>query len=214
MKKTIIICTLICFALGAPAMANLKSLMCVGPYVGYTLGFGDAFKDFEGPGYKFSSDAGITFGGQFHYGLSDKMMLGGELYVQQYSFKWNYDTDFPIFKGQQNAGFAKKFDLSEANYEISDSEMKLNFLASALYALSYMQKAMLMANFGAGIYDNGESNIGIFGGIVYQRMVAATMSFYLMPRVHYIFSDASAFMLQLAVGINFWLGSSGAPISN
>ncbi len=55
----------------------------------------------------------------------------------------------------------------------SESESGTSFLFSALYAMSYMQRAMLMLNAGAGLYDGGsDSDIGFFGGVMYQRMIA------------------------------------------
>lgn len=203
MKRFVISATLIVLlAASAGSAATLKSLMMVGPYAGYTLGFGDAFKDFENEFGKTSSSAGINFGGNFHYGLSDKMMIGGELYVQRYG--WEAEYSFPVLE--------KRLGASQALATTSDSEMKTNFLFSALYTLSYMQKAMLMLNAGAGLYDYGDSEIGLFGGIMYQRMLKTTMSLYLLARMHFVMATETVTMLQLAVGLHFWLGNTGAPM--
>ena len=169
---------------------SLKSLMMVGPYAGYTLGFGDAFKDYEVGNSKFSSSAGINFGGNFHYGLTDKMMIGGELYLQRTSAE------------SEVQGFGK----------VSDSQTGTHFLFSALYAMSYMQKAMLMLNAGAGLYDTGGSDLGLFGGVMYQRLLKSTMSLYLLARLHFIMAGDTITMLQFAVGLHFWLGNAGAPM--
>lgn len=191
MKRFVISATLIVLlAASAGSAASLKSLMMVGPYAGWSLGFGDAFKDYEIGNSKFSSSAGLNFGGNFHYGLSDKMMIGGELYMQRTSYK------------AEVQGFGSS----------SDSETGTNFLFSALYAMSYMQKAMFLLNAGAGLYDTGDNDIGFFGGVMYQRMLKTTMSLYLMARMHFIMANDTVTMLQLAVGLHFWLGNTGAPM--
>lgn len=196
MKKFVISAILIVLvAASAGSAATLKSFMMAGPYAGYTLGFGDAFKDYEDAFSKFSSKAGINFGGNFHYGLSEKMMLDGEVYIQ--SFK--YEAESKV------AGVPQ--------YAYSNSESGTNFLFSALYAMSYMQKAMLFLNAGAGLYDTGDNDIGLFGGIMYQRMIAAKMSLYLLGRMHFVMASETVMMLQLAVGLHFWLGATGTPMN-
>ncbi len=191
MKRFVISATLILLlAASAGSAASLKSMMMVGPYAGYTIGFGDAFKDYEIGNSKFSSKAGLNFGGNFHYGLSDKMMIGGEVYFQQ----TKYEVDIE--------GFGST----------SDTESGTNFLFSGLYAMSQMQKAMFLLNAGAGLYDTGDNDIGFFGGIMYQRLLARTMSLYFMARMHFIMAEDTITMLQLAVGLHFWLGNTGAPM--
>lgn len=61
------------------ASADLKTCMMAGSYAGYTLGFGDAFKSYEENGVKYSSGPNINFGGSFHYGVTDRLMIGGEV---------------------------------------------------------------------------------------------------------------------------------------
>ena len=191
MKRFVISATLILLlAASAGSAASLKSLMMVGPYAGYTIGFGDAFKDYEIGNSKFSSKAGLNFGGNIHNGLSDKMMIGGELYIQ--SFKYEAEVE----------GFGST----------SDTESGTNFLFSGLYAMSQMQKAMFLLNAGAGLYDTGDNDIGFFGGIMYQRLMAAKISLYLMARMHFVMASDTVTMLQLAIGLHFWLGSTGAPM--
>ncbi len=192
MKRFVISATLILLlAASAGSAASLKSMMMVGPYVGWSLGFGDAFKDYEIGNSKFSSSAGLNFGGNFHYGLSDKMMVGGEIYIQ--SFKYKAEIE----------GFGSS----------SDTESGTNFLFSGLYAMSQMQKAIFLLNAGAGLYDGGsDSDIGLFGGVMYQRLLKAKMTLYILARMHFIMADDTITMLQLAVGLHFWLGSTGAPM--
>ncbi|MGB5106406.1 MAG: hypothetical protein WBP29_02915 [Candidatus Zixiibacteriota bacterium] len=185
---------LVLLAASAGSAATLKSFMMAGPYAGYTLGL-SGFYDEENAFFKASSSPGVNFGGNFHYGLSEKMMIGGEIYIQ--SIKYEQEAKDPLF-GQA---------------DFSESESGTNFLFSALYAMSYMQRAMLMLNAGAGLYDTGDNDIGFFGGVMYQRMVAAKMSLFLLARLHFIMADDTLMMLQLAVGLHFWLGATGTPMS-
>ncbi len=187
-----------------PLMAEpgLKGKMMVGPYAGYTIGFGDAFQDVEFPGFKSSFGPSYNLGGNFHYGLSDKMMIGGEIYLQNYTYKVESDL----------LGFGKRLGGAAAAYEASESELESSFLFSALYRLSMMQKAMLMLNFGGGLYGGSENEIGFFGGIMYQRLLAAKLAIFLASRMHFVMASETIMMLQLMVGVHFWLGSSGAPM--
>lgn len=194
---------------------NLKGFMMVGPYAGYTLGFGDRFEDFDYSGGSTSLDAGISFGGSFFYGLSDKIMLGGELMFQQYKVSTETDFDFTFATNPTPGDYFTNnlLKTSEVQQEFSDSEMKISFLASMLYAFSYMQTSMIMGNVGLGLYDHGTSDVGLFAGIMYQRLISNTLSLFVLPRVHYVFADASMFMVQVVVGLHFWLGQTGAPMS-
>jgi hypothetical protein len=194
-KSAIVIALLLMTAAVAQAAPTVKAHMMVGPYIGYSLGFGDAFKDYEDEFSKFSSNAGLNFGGSFHYGLTDKMMLGGELFVQQYKFEYEDKTGSPF----------------TPNYDVSESET--NILGSLLYTMSYMQKAVFMLNAGAGIYGQGSgSELGIFGGIMYNYMIARTIMLAFMPRIHFIMADETVMLLQLSVAIHWWLGQTGTPI--
>ena len=195
MKRFVVSATLIVLlAASAGSAASLKSMMMVGPYAGYTLGL-SGFDDFENEFVKTSYGPGINFGGNFHYGLNEKMMIGGEIYFQ--SFKYEQES--------------KNSEFPQADF--SESESGTSFLFSALYAMSYMQRAMLLLNAGAGLYDGGsDSDIGFFGGVMYQRMLKSTISLYLMARMHFIMASDTFMMLQLAVGLHFWLGNTGAPM--
>lgn len=111
----------------------------------------------------------------------------------------------------------KKFALlkgSAAQYEYSesDSDTEVNFLFSGLYALSYMQRSMFMLSGGAGIYSSDESEFGVFAGVMYQRTVGTAVSLSILPRFHLVLADKTMTMLQLSVGLNFWLGNTGSPI--
>jgi hypothetical protein len=132
------------------------------------------------------------------------MMIGGELMVQSYKWEASYDLNYiPLEK--RNA-FAKKFDLNQVDLSYSDTESKMNFLFSALFALSEMQKAALFLNFGGGLYDTGDNEIGVFGGLMYHKMMSEKLAIFLMPRLHMIFADDSFMLLQIMVGVHFWLG--------
>lgn len=200
MLKRSVIAIALCLLMAAVAQAQptVKNHMMVGPYAGYTLGFGDAFKDVDFFGGTASNSAGINFGGGFWYGLTDKMMLGGELFVQSYKYEIDYNDD------EENPFLT----------DVSESETETNILGSLLYTMSYMQKAIFMLNAGAGMYGHGSgSDLGIFGGIMYHYMVAKALMVVFMPRLHFVFADDTVMLLQLAVAVQWWLGSTGAPIA-
>ena len=140
-------------------------------YLGYTIGFGDAFSG--------ARDAGFNFGGTFHYGIKEKMMIGGELGLQSYSV-----------------------DLGPLG---SSSDTKLNILGSILYAMSYEDNSGLMLTAGAGIYG-GFDSFGINGGIVYSHPVSESIQIYGMPRLHIVFDDSTPMMLSLSAGAFFDFG--------
>ena len=190
MKKIILLTAVLCLALTLTAFGEgVKDKKFVSGYLGYTLGFGDAFADEEevilGTTYKYSFSAGINLGGAFHYGLSEKMMVGGELGFQSY-------------KAEASAG----------SISTSSSDFEMNILATALYVLNYEEenKGMFL-NFGAGLYGGGESNLGLFGGIVYHKELSQSYDVIFMPRIHYILADdVKPIMLSLSVGISLPIG--------
>jgi len=174
---------------------DLKGKMLTGGYLGYTLGFGDPFgeTDFIGGSTDFS--AGFSFGGHFHYGVSPKMLIGGELGFQSYNADVN--TEATSIGG---------FSIPSTSTSAGDTE--LNILGTALYAMNYTedQKALYLT-FGAGIYGGASSEFGFNGGVLWRTMVSPTIGLYVMPRFHLIMADTTMKMLQIAVGVQIPLGA-------
>lgn len=198
MKKALLLMLVVCMALGVTAVAEngdgVKGKMFASGYAGYALGFGDLFKDYEetfGPSrYKYSFDAGIGFGGAFHYGVTPKLMVGGEVGLQSYKSELEVTGDL--------------FGFNEAG---SNTNTELNVLATALYALNYAaQQNALFLTFGVGNYG-GLDAIGLSFGIMYMKMMSTAWALYFMPRMHYVLSDPdAAMMFQLLVGASFPIG--------
>jgi len=170
-------------------MQSVKDKMMGSIYLGYALGFGDAFKDIEGPGYKLETSAGIGFGGMFHYGLTDRLMIGGELGWQHYGY--DYTSDYGVY----------------GSYSGGDGSTELNVLANALYVMQYEEEKAFYLNFGGGLYGGDDSNFGIFGGILYSKKFGEKISGFVAPRFHIVFSDPSAMMLQVCVGASLPIGN-------
>jgi hypothetical protein len=194
MKKFLTITVALCLLVSGSAfsqdMESLKGTMAAGGYLGYSIGMGDVFDDVDFAGGSSSSDAGLSFGGHFHYGVSDKLMIGGEIFLQSYSFDFEYDAGF----------------LGSASG--SDSETKTNFLASALYAMSMDEKKALFLTGGIGFYDFGDTNIGFNGGILYRFMVSETVALYGMPRIHIVMADDMFQLIQISAGAQFMFGGN------
>jgi hypothetical protein len=78
MKRIILTVLIAGLLISTPVLGqdDLTGKMFAGGYLGYGFGLGDAF-----PG---DVDAGFGFGGTFHYGLNERMMIGGELGFQNY----------------------------------------------------------------------------------------------------------------------------------
>jgi len=175
----------LCLMMSGSAIAEngngMKGWMLISPYVGYSFGFGDAFKDYEFLGETWSRDAGISFGGAYHYGVSPMFLVGGELGFQSY-----------------------KTEVSVGGLSVSDSEIKMNIIGSGLYALSWTENEQaFFVTFGAGYYGGWEA-IGLNGGILYSKMVNDKYPLFLMPRIHIVFDDPdTAMMFQILFGISF-----------
>ncbi len=191
MKKGIVLVLALCLAFSTVVNAEngngLKGKMYVSGYGAYAIGMGDVFKEYTAGEYKFKSSAGIGFGGAFHYGVNPKMLIGGELGFQSYKYESSGPAPYP---------------------SVSDTETKMNILATAFYALNYVenQSALFLA-FGAGQYG-GFDKLGFNAGVMYSKMMAAGWILFVMPRLHYVMTDPdAAMMFQVLVGASFPLGS-------
>ncbi|MCK4607011.1 MAG: hypothetical protein KAU35_06930 [candidate division Zixibacteria bacterium] len=204
MKRVFVLTMALCLAITMTVTGqDLTGKMLAGGYAGYTLGLGDPFgtEDFELMGVKVETkfDAGISFGGTFHYGVTEKLLIGGELGFQ--SYKSEVKTDATTIMG-----------VPIPATDESASETKMNILATGLYALNYTDdENALFVTFGLGLYgglgDGDGGEIGLNGGVLYRKMVSETVGVYVMPRIHYVMSDPAAKMLQIAVGVQMPLGS-------
>ena len=67
-------------------------------------------------GFEYSCSPTIGFGGAFHYGVTPKLLIGGELGMQSYKAEVTYE-----------------------GVSASDSETEMNILFSGLYAMSYVE---------------------------------------------------------------------------
>ena len=189
MKRAVLLMLALCLVLSVSALgqdedAGLKGKMFVSGYGGYTIGMGDAFFDETIAGIDVSFKAGISFGGAFHYGVSDKFLVGGELGLQSY-----------------------KAEASFGGISASETETKMNILASGLYALNYVEdeQAFFLA-FGVGQYA-GWDEFGFNAGVLYAKKMGEKLSVFVMPRIHYVMVDPdAAMMVQVAVGVTFPLG--------
>ncbi|MCK4372738.1 MAG: hypothetical protein KAW61_06300 [candidate division Zixibacteria bacterium] len=189
MKRAVLLMLALCLVLSVSALgqdedAGLKGKMFVSGYGGYTIGMGDAFFDETIAGIDVSFKAGISFGGAFHYGVTEKLLIGGELGLQSY-----------------------KSEASFGGISASETETKMNILASGLYALNYVEdeQAFFLA-FGVGQYA-GWDEFGFNAGVLYAKKMGEKLSVFVMPRIHYVMSDPdAAMMVQVAVGVTFPLG--------
>ncbi len=190
MKKFAIVAMGLCLILASSVVAqdaSVKGKMIASGYLGYSLGMGDAFDEIETPGMKASLDAGLAFGGAFHYGLTDKIFFGGEVMFQNYKAEVEF-TD-PIL----------------ASASASDSEMKFNIMGSMLYAMNYTDEQALFLSAGLGMYD---SEIGFNGGVVWRKMVSPTIGLFVSPRIHIIMADDMFELIQLTAGVQIPLGAN------
>jgi len=188
MKRTLLLVGVLCLVLSvAVSGQGLKGKMLVSAYGGYTIGMGDVFKDYELGGSKFSFGPGINFGGIFHYGLNEKMMIGGEIGFQSYKAE---------VEGSGTGLFAVPSG--------SSSESKVNILANGLYLMSESEKNTFFLTGGAGVYD---SEIGFFGGILYRWAVSPSVFVFAMPRIHVVLGDATFELIQISAGAQIPIGA-------
>lgn len=182
MKKALTIIGIVLLATTAVSAEDLEGEMFVNGYVGYALGFGDAFEDYETDFFEFSVSPTFNLGGQFFYGMKENIMIGGELYFQNISAESEDKT---------------------SGVSVSDSEFDANILANGLYAFNHTEEKATFGIAGLGLYDG---DLGLSAGIIYQQKVGESIMLFGMPRFHLLFTDPSGYMLQLSVGASFPIG--------
>jgi len=193
MKRLLIILVGI-FVLTIPsAFAQLNDLtgeMLIGGYLGYSIGMGDPFKDYETANYKVTTNAGFCFGGTFYYGLQEKLMIGGEIMFQSYGGDVEYTGTSQY--GYTGSGGA--------------SSTELSILANGLYAMNIDDESAFFLCGGAGLYDYGGMKLGLNAGVMYRKMLSDNFYIYGQPRFHLVLADATFELLQLAVGVQYMIG--------
>ena len=223
MKRVIFIAAVLCtaFALGVSAQ-GLKGKMALSAFGGYTMGLGDPFSDSDYsiyPGFELppitgsiSFDAGIDAGVMFHFGVAEKIMIGLEIDMQQYKSKATVD-DYEVM-GIPVPGMSTE-----------ETQTKVNLLGNLMYAISYSETGSgTFLTVGAGIYgglggtlslkeattaesiESSGSSFGINGGIMFRKMVGTSVGLFIMPRLHYVFSDPNSKLLMISGGISIPFG--------
>jgi opacity protein-like surface antigen len=192
MKRALLLMLALCLMMSATAVAEegqgLKNAMFVAGYGGYTIGMGDAFEDYEMPSIlgpiKLTFDAGISFGGAFHYGVSPKLLVGVEVGFQAY-----------------------KAEASLLGVTESETEYKANILPCVLYALNFVEdEQAFFLTFGGGFYGGWEE-AGFNAGLMYTKMVSPSVILLISPRFHYVMADPDAVtMVQIIGGVVIPLG--------
>lgn len=184
MRRTLFIVVALSLALSVSAGSqDLTDQMLVSGYLGYSLGFGDYFKDFETPLAKYENSAGISFGASFHYWLREKYAIGGEIMFQRYGHDVELKPGAPI----------------QAAADGGSTEF--NLLITGLHALDYTDDASLFLTGGIGLYDAGGMKFGLNAGAIYRKMVTEKIGVYAMPRLHLVFASDMYELFQLAVGV-------------
>jgi hypothetical protein len=191
MKLTLLLLAGLLLLGGSAFAQGPAGTMMITGYGGYTLGFGDAFDDFELLGAEISTSAGICFGGIFHFFINDMFAVGGELYMQSYKGEVKYSSTY--------GGLLAGTDFSETNTE-------MNFLFNALYPMSYSEEQAIYLMFGGGLYGDDESEFGAHGGIAWHKALSPNIDLVITPRFHVIFADETVMMVQVTAGAGFGFG--------
>lgn len=222
MKRTLFWALTLCLVLSVSALGQdegLKGKSFISGYGGYTVGMGDPWGDQEvnitllGIPVEMTSklDPTLSFGAMYHYGVSDKLMLGCEIGFQTYDEEASAVVGGMVIPPE------------------SLTETKANILFNGLYALNYVEgEKGFYITFGGGIYgglggvldfeqaltdaaagkdiDEGGAAFGFNGGILYTHMVSEGFGLFVMPRFHFISSDPTSKMVTISAGVQFPLG--------
>jgi hypothetical protein len=192
MNRIVYVAVILALALSAGAFGQgLTGKMMITGYGGYSVGFGDAFEEYEAFNYKYSNSAGFTFGAIFHYFVNEQFAVGGELMMQSYSFDSEYTGTGSQFFGDLDA---------------SVSETEMAFLFNGLYPFNYSDEQAFFLSFGGGLYEYGDTEFGANGGIVFHRQLSPQINLYVAPRFHVVFASETIMLLQLSGGVAFAIG--------
>ncbi len=194
MKRTILICAMLCLIISVSASAQKwdhKGNMWATGHLGYAIGMGTAFSSYSIAGTEFSCGPGIGFGGQFYYGVQDNLFIGGELMFQSYTAKMSAPANLA---------------LGIPAMDISESQTEFNVIVNALYGISKTRNSSLFLTGGTGLYDYGGMQMGLNTGLVWRKQVSDKVYLYGMPRLHVVLAETTPMMIQLTMGAQFSLG--------
>jgi len=168
----------------------------IGGNLGYSIGFGNAFKEYSWGypynggwyGYKFKNKLGVSFGAKFKYKINPKFSLGGTLEYQGGSVDVKHSGGF--FGGSYN-----------------NSYHFTNLLASAIYNLKPQQKNSFYLAGGLGLYMDGNTNLGIHMGGGLEHFFQPNLSLDAGARFHVIFtSGETTTYINIYAGVNYYFG--------
>jgi len=196
MKRTLLTCAVFCLVVAASASAQMqdfKGKSWVTGNLGYAFGTGSAFSSYTEPitNSKFSTNAGIGFGGQYYYGLKKNLFIGGELMFQSYTVKLSTPANLA---------------LGIPEIDVSARQTETNIIVSALYAVSQTRNSNLFLMGGTGLYDFGGMKLGLNSGLFWRKQVSDKVHLFGMPRLHLILADSTPMIIQLTMGAQFSIG--------
>ncbi len=193
MKRILLICLAFCLLISvaeSSQMYSFKGKSLLSGNMGYAFGMGDAFQNYTEPftNTEFSSGPGIGFSGQYYYGVNDKLLIGGEVMFQSYTFEMTAPANLA---------------LSLPAVDISESTTETNVLVNAMYAVNQTRNSTLFLIGGTGFYDFGGMELGLNSGLLWRKQVGDKAHLFGMPRLHVVMADNTPMMFQLTMGAQF-----------
>ena len=169
----------------------------IGGNLGYSFGFGNAFKEysygFYSPsygdwGWKIKNKLSFSFGAKFKYKINPKFSLGGILEYQGGS------VDVTRTGGYWGGGASSSYNFT-------------NLLASAIYDLTPQQKNNYYLAGGLGLYTDGGTHLGIHMGGGLEHFFQPDLSLDAGARFHVIFtSGETTTYINIYAGVNYYFG--------
>lgn len=210
MKKILIWFTLIVvlIAFGSASAATKSSNKATGGFgtskfaiggnLGYSIGFGNAFKEysygFYSPyygdwGWKIKNKLGFSIGGKFKYKINPKFSLLGILEYQGGS------VDVTRTGSYWGGGASSSYHFT-------------NLIANAVYHLNPQQKNTYYLDGGLGLYrGSGNTNAGINMGAGVEHFFQPDLALDGGARFHIIFTSGnSTTYLNIYAGVNYYFG--------
>ncbi len=190
------------FVLGAFASASAidqTGKFAVGGHLGYSFGFGDAFKkyewSYESPltgfeEFKYQNKVTYCFWGNIKYGLNPNLALMGIV---------DYQAGDVEVSGS----------VGEVSGSISDSYHWTSVLGNLLFNLSPENNTCPYFTGGGGIYFNDDvTKPGINLGAGIEHFLQENLALDIGTRLHWIFTeDQNTNYLNIYAGINYYLGA-------
>jgi opacity protein-like surface antigen len=190
------------FVLGSFASASAidqTGKFAVGGHLGYSFGFGDAFKkyerSYESPltgfeEFKYQNKVTYCFWGNIKYGLNPNLALMGIV---------DYQAGDVEVTGS----------VGEVSGSISDSYHWTSVLGNLLFNLSPENNTCPYFTGGGGIYMNDNvTKPGINLGAGIEHFLQENLALDIGTRLHWIFTeDQNTNYLNIYAGINYYLGA-------